>query len=172
MARKGSSPDSPSGRAELAIKGKRSKGKPEKKIDYDKLEQLAALGMTHKSMAVALGIHEGSWSYFCEKDPEFAAAYKKGRSKGEQILLSSLMGMVREKNLGAVIFALKAIYGYRENVTIQHSGDPDNPILHKHAHMTEAEINTRIQELLPYVKKEPPITIEAKDVSNKDDEYF
>jgi hypothetical protein len=146
--RKGSSPDSPSGRADAKRLGKGNVGKPSKVIDYEKLKSLAALGMTHKSMAVALGIHETSWSYFCAKDPQFETAYKSGRQLGEQRLLTSLMQMVQEKNLGAVIFALKAIYGYREKVTVEHTGDPENPIVHKHAHMTEYEINSRIKELM------------------------
>jgi len=104
--------------------------------------------MTHKSMAVVIGIAEGSWSYFCEKDPEFLKAYKTGRAMGEQALLASLMQMVRDKNLGAIIFSLKSIYGYREKVTVEHTGDADNPVRHTHAHMTESEITSRIQELL------------------------
>ncbi len=160
MPRKGSSPDSPSGRAELARRGK-PVGRPRTVIDYDKLKALSALGMTHKSMATAIGIAEGSWSYFCEKDPEFLKAYKEGRQLGEQRLLTSLMQMVQEKNLGAVIFSLKAIYGYREKVEVQHTGDPDNPIVHKHAHMTETEINSRIKELLRRGKEDDLLTIPA-----------
>ena len=107
-------------------------------------------------MAVALGIHETSFTYYTEKDPKFAQAYKSGRQLGEQRLLTSLMQMVQEKNLGAVIFALKAIYGFREKVTVEHTGDPDNPIVHKHAHMTEVEINSRIRELMQRGKEEGP----------------
>jgi hypothetical protein len=166
--RKGSSPKSPSGKAEAKRKALgRPSGKPPKIIDYKELETMAALGMTHKSMAVLLGIHDTSWTYWLEKDPKFAKAYKNGRGKGERKLLGSLMNLVQEKSLGAIIFSLKSIYGYRENVNLVHLGDPEKPVNFVHKHMTEAEINQRIEELLR--NGENKKTISATIVRNKDE---
>lgn len=82
--------------------------------------------------------------------------------------------VVEGNNVTALIFALKSMCGYRENVNLFHQGaTPDAPIevLQKHEHMTEVELKQRVSELLEKHRgsiQVMPRVIEAKAKKDED----
>jgi hypothetical protein len=86
-------------------------------IDYDKVEQLAAQGLTERQIAESMGI---------SRDAAFEAAIKAGASRGLEAVTNALWENATQKgNVAAAIFYLKNRGGWTDKAQVeaQHSGE-------------------------------------------------
>lgn len=96
---------------------KRKVGRPAFKITHEvleKVESLAARGMTSQQIADCLGIAAGT---LCEKqnqNNEFYEAIKRGKAKGIANVTAALLKNVGTGNVAAQIFYLKCQAKWRE----------------------------------------------------------
>ena len=92
-------------------------------FDYNKVEHLAGLGLSRESIATALGCSVRTVFNRLNQDPEFAAAFEKGRAISEVVVASKLMEKCNEGNISAIKFYLNSVAGWRSNANINLSGD-------------------------------------------------
>jgi hypothetical protein len=81
----------------------------------EKAESLAASGLTMEEIADCLNM--GSTTLYEKKIeyPEFAAAIKRGKSKGIGMMANNLVELAKAGNAAANIFFLKSRAGWRED---------------------------------------------------------
>ena len=76
-------------------------------VDINKVESLAAQGLSKKEIAYCLDIGESTLYERQKKDPEFLEAIKKGRAKGLGTITNALFTSGKGGNVTAQIFYLK-----------------------------------------------------------------
>ena len=76
-------------------------------IDYNKVESLAAQGLSKKEIAYCLGIGESTVYHKQKTDVEFLEAIKKGKAKGLGTITNALFQSGKGGNVTAQIFYLK-----------------------------------------------------------------
>lgn len=89
--------------------------------DPDKVEALAARGLTQEQIADCLGIHI---STLCDKKNEFvefAEAIKRGQSKGVSLVANALYESAKNGNTTAQIFFLKCRAHWKETHVLEGS---------------------------------------------------
>lgn len=96
--------------------------------DLGKIESMAALGMSQRQIAEALGIHEAT---LCEKKrefTEFGEAINRGKAKGIATVANKLMEKVRGLDTASIIFYLKCHAGWKETGVLELTGKDGGPI--------------------------------------------
>lgn len=94
------------------------KTKPKIQIDLVQVEALAQRGLTQQQIADALGISVSTLYKNKRENEEFVDAIKRGKAKGIAVATNKLFELMKEGNLGAVIFFLKTQGGWKEtNIT-------------------------------------------------------
>ena len=111
-------------------------------IDLQKIEDMAANGLTEEEVAASLGFCRMTITRRKRDDVAFAAAWKRGRQRANSEVTNTLMSLVREKNLGAVVWFEKTRKGYSDRVQQEVSGRDGAPISieTKHVFSHEAAI--------------------------------
>jgi transcriptional regulator with XRE-family HTH domain len=136
----------------------KKRGAKLKPIDRDKVEQLAALGLTQNEIAHAIGIHPATWySRIASGESDILEAYKKGKGKHATVVFGGLAKAAAGGNVSALIFLAKSHFGRRENILHTHQGDPDGaPIRVEHdvTKLTPEQRAARIKELEAKRKRE------------------
>ena len=99
-------------------------------IDSQKVEALAAQGLTMKQIALSLGIARSTLYENGKKNPDISDAIKKGRAKGLATISNALFQAAEGGNITAQIFYLKnrCPDKWKDRRDTRVSGDPDNPI--------------------------------------------
>ena len=98
-------------------------------IDLDKVEQLAAQGLTNAQISDCLGIGERTLYRHKSESAELADAIKRGRAKGIAFVSNKLFDQCKNGNITAIIFFLKARAGWRDRDAIEiHHGDTPTAI--------------------------------------------
>ena len=92
-------------------------------FDYNKVEHLAGLGLSRESIATALGCSVRTVFNRLNQDPEFAAAFEKGRISREVFIANKLMEKCNDGNISAIKFYLTSVAGWRNNKDITLAGD-------------------------------------------------
>lgn len=90
--------------------GQQIKGTPgAKKIefDYQKLEDLAAIGLTNSQIAECLLVSPSTISHRSAEDPKFAQAIGKGRARMMDDIASNLFRLAKKRDKTALIFLSK-----------------------------------------------------------------
>lgn len=87
-------------------------------INLDLVEQLSSNGATYEQIALSLGISVDTLARRRKDSAEVADAIKKGKAKGSVFVMSKLMELINEKNLGAIIFYLKTQCDWKETSVI------------------------------------------------------
>jgi hypothetical protein len=80
----------------------------------EKVESLAARGMTKEQIADCLGIHYDTLNEKCKTYAEFSDAIKRGTAKGIANVTAALMRNVSKDNVTAQIFYLKCKGDWKE----------------------------------------------------------
>ena len=93
------------------------------RFDYDKVERLAGLGLSREGIATALGCSVRTVFNRLNQDPEFAAAFEKGRISREVFVANKLMEKCNDGNIPAIKFYLTSVAGWRNNKDITLAGD-------------------------------------------------
>ena len=88
--------------------------KPKIQIDLEEVEKLAALGLSREQIADGLGISASTFYARQRESKDFAEAVKRGEAKGVGVVASALMKQIKEGNVTAMIFYLKAKAGWRD----------------------------------------------------------
>lgn len=81
----------------------------------DIVRNMARLGHPVPSIAAALGISRETLNQCRKRQPEVDEAFAQGRAGLEFELASSLVEAARKGNIVAAMFALKSMFGYRDN---------------------------------------------------------
>ncbi len=81
----------------------------------DIVRNMARLGHPVPSIAAALGVSRETFNQCRKRQPEVDEAFAQGRAGLEHELASGLVKAAREGNIVAAIFALKSMFGYRDN---------------------------------------------------------
>lgn len=89
----------------------------------DKVESLAARGLTLEQIANCLGISYQTLNEKSKEYAEFADAIKRGRDKGISIVANALFEGAKSGNTTAQIFFLKARAKWYENELIDRESD-------------------------------------------------
>lgn len=89
--------------------------------DPEKVESLAARGLTMEQIASCLGIHYATLAEKRKEFVEFDEAIKRGRDKGISIIANSLYESAKEGNTTAQIFFLKARAKWSEHYDQYHN---------------------------------------------------
>lgn len=106
--------------------------KPKIEIDLDKVEALAANGLTQQQIADSLGISESTLYERKRENTDFAEAIKRGRAKGIAVVTNALMKKVKEGNVTAMIFFLKSQAGWKETQSVDlNLSDETKPKVYK-----------------------------------------
>jgi hypothetical protein len=92
------------------------------KIDYALIEAACAQGMSKENIAAIFGMDRTTFYDRLYRDKKFKTAVELGNARGEQTLTKNLFSSANSGNVSAIIFALKARYGWREDYI------PDNQI--------------------------------------------
>lgn len=100
---------------------------PREKIELDlqKVEDLAAQGLTFEQIATCLGISDKTIYRRKGESSEVSEAIKRGRERGVALAASQLQNLIAQGNLGAVIFYLKAKGGWTEKQVIEQKNVTD-----------------------------------------------
>jgi hypothetical protein len=94
---------------------KRGRGKPRwVPPDPDKVEALAARGLTLEQIAHCLGICYDTLNETKKRHADFADAIKRGKAKGISIVTNALFEQVKKGNVTAMIFFLKCRAEWKE----------------------------------------------------------
>lgn len=109
-----------------------------KLIDYDFVTECAALGLTHAEIAAFVDMSTGGFTNRLTQDEQLRAAIEKGRAQGTRKASSMLSELIEEKNLGAIIFYLKARCGWSDRMDINLQGKMEQEINIKN--MSDAEL--------------------------------
>ena len=109
-----------------------------KKTDYSKISRLASRGVNEVDIVKALGISYPVWLRIKEEDEQALQALEEARRKEEAELVGVLYeAAIKNKNLTAAMFLLKARHGYKEGaeqvnasqvnvkITVPQSMNPD-----------------------------------------------
>lgn len=96
--------------------------KPKIQIDLNKVESLAANGLTQEQIAAALGISETTLHQRKRDSADFAAAIKRGKAKGIALVTNKLMESIKGGNMTGMIFFLKTQAGWKETNVQEHTG--------------------------------------------------
>lgn len=94
-------------------------GRPKKVVPADKLpiiQELAARGVSEKSIAAACGVHDNTvFSRIKREQPEVQEALDRGRAVEHDKLVGVLFdAATKDGNIVAAMFLLKARHGYKE----------------------------------------------------------
>lgn len=118
-------------------------------INLALVEECSKKGMTEESIARVCGYNPTWFSELKAKNPELTEAIKKGRADNQRELLESLNQLAnKEKNLGAIIFALKSIHHFRDQPQqIELIGKDGGPINLDMSVMPPEERRIKMQEL-------------------------
>ena len=92
-------------------------------LDIEKIEQLAAQGLTHEQIALSLGIAQSTLYKYKAADEELAEAIKRGQSKGIEVVTNALFENAKNGNLGAQVFYLKNRARWTDKVEQEQSGE-------------------------------------------------
>lgn len=96
-------------------KEKKGRGRPKwMPPDLDKVESLAASGLTLEQVAHCLGISYDTLNERSKEFSDFAAAIKRGKSKGIGMMANNLVKLAKAGNAAANIFWLKSQAKWRE----------------------------------------------------------
>lgn len=82
--------------------------------DPEKVESLAARGLTLQQIAHCLGISYQTLNEASKEYVEFAEAIKRGKDKGISIVANSLFEAAKKGNVTAMIFFLKCSAKWKE----------------------------------------------------------
>ena len=102
--------------------------KPKIQIDLNKVESLAANGLTQEQIAAALGISESLLYQQKRENEEFAEAIKRGKAKGIALVTNKLMESIKNGNMTGMIFFLKTQAGWKETNVQEHTGTNGTPL--------------------------------------------
>ena len=102
-------------------------------VDYQKVESLAAQGLTKKQIAYSLGIGESTLYEKQKTNPEFLEAIKKGQAKGIGTITNALFQSGKGGNVTAQIFYLKNRQPdkWSDRRQHEHTGKDGGPIKHE-----------------------------------------
>lgn len=78
-----------------------------KEFNAEKVEKLAAQGLTNEQVALCMDISESTFYVWQNEKPEFLEAIKKGKAKGIGTITNSLFQSAKDGNITAQIFYLK-----------------------------------------------------------------
>lgn len=92
------------------------------------VETLAAL-LSQEQIADYLGICRTTFRAICDRDPEVAERYKKGKARAIAHVAKGLLMKARDGDTTSSIFYLKTQGGWRETERIEHSGPGGRPLL-------------------------------------------
>lgn len=79
-----------------------------------RIEELAGRGATKAGLAAAMGVSRETFTRWLIESPELNAAFERGRSKVEVALISKLLDKALAGDTVCILFALKAMFGWRE----------------------------------------------------------
>ncbi len=82
--------------------------------ELEKVESLAARGLTQEQIADCIGIHLGTLSAKKSEFDELSEAIKRGKAKGIALVTAELLKNVKAKNVTAQIFYLKCQAKWKE----------------------------------------------------------
>lgn len=93
-------------------------GRPRIEIDLAAVEQKAAEGLNDVELAAALGISLSTLMRRKRSFDSFDQAYKRGKAKADAEVSSQLFALVKEKNLGAIVWYEKTRKGYTDKLDV------------------------------------------------------
>ena len=102
-------------------------GYPKIQLDIERIEEMAANGMSKEQIAAALGIVSRTLRNREKEDSSFSEAIKRGKARGIETVTKALMQQVQSRNIVATLFYLKCQAGWRENPDVE-SVKSDDPI--------------------------------------------
>lgn len=97
-------------------------------IDLEKVEQLAAQGLTQEQIADCLGMSPRAYHYSKSSDAEIAAAVKRGQAKGVAVVTNKLFEAARGGQAWAICFYMKTRGGWSEKHVMEHTGKDGAPM--------------------------------------------
>ena len=104
-------------------------GRQKTQIDLEKVEQLAAQGLTEEQICHCLGFTARTLYTHKRENSEISEAIKRGRSKGIAFVSNKLFDQCKDGNITAIIFFLKARAGWRDRDAVEiHHGDTPTTI--------------------------------------------
>lgn len=83
------------------------------------VEDLAARGLHLDTIASTLGMHPATFRLVRQRQPEVQWALERGLAKEHDFLVGKLHELAKKGNVVAILFALKARFGYREGVATE-----------------------------------------------------
>ncbi len=83
-------------------------------IDLGEVERLASIGLSQQQVADSLGISEDTITRRKQDDADFAAALKRGKSKGIATVANNLFTQSADGNVSAGIFFMKNRAGWSD----------------------------------------------------------
>lgn len=116
--------------------------KPKIQIDLNKVESLAANGLTQEQIAAALGISESTLTKRKKENTDFTDAIKRGKAKGIALVTNKLMESIKNGNMTGMIFFLKTQAGWKETNVQEHSVK-----FQRTADLTDDELNAELAKL-------------------------
>lgn len=123
-------------------------------IDLNKVESLAAQGLSHGQIADALGIGVRTLETRKAESAEFAEAIKRGRAKGVAVVTNKLFEQCKEGNTTAIIFFLKARAGWSDKVVVDNiSSDGSMAPKMKEVEMSKEDFQGALAEALKEITK-------------------
>ena len=95
----------------------------EEDLDYDRIENMAGIGLNLSQIAAILGISDRTFNRYMNEYPRLRDAVLKGRAKGiAQIANVAFKAAASGKSNDMTRFYLRTQAGWTEKVDIEHSG--------------------------------------------------
>jgi len=111
----------------MAGPGKR--GRKAIDIPVEKVEALAAQGMTDEQICHIIGVSHETFYKRQRENPELVEAVKRGKAKGIATIANVIFEKAKNGDFASAAFFLERRCGWTRKETLQHQGDEDQPLV-------------------------------------------
>jgi len=111
----------------MAGPGKR--GRKAIDIPVEKVEALAAQGMTDEQICHIIGVSHETFYKRQRENPELVEAVKRGKAKGIATIANVIFEKAKNGDFASAAFFLERRGGWTRKETLQHQGDEDQPLV-------------------------------------------
>ncbi|HOK07704.1 MAG TPA: hypothetical protein PLW40_10845 [Syntrophales bacterium] len=104
-------------------------GRKPVQIPLDKVEDLAAKGLTQEQICHVIGISQETMCKYKRLNPELVEAIQRGKARGTEAIANVIYEKAKNGDFASAAFFLERRCGWTRKETLQHQGDEEQPLV-------------------------------------------